>query len=363
MLNENSGVNVAETHPPPVTRRRALVGAAAAVAIAAVAVLAFLLWPSGGGKTGIRERALAAVGGGSVLHVITSAPTGDEFVSLRTGRTIASLYEVESWSDRSSRRFHDVVGVTGQVVNEAMSTHPASGGVDPNAVWSGYRQDLASGRAKLERSGRLYGHGVYWLEFPSHQHQVPGSEVAVDRRTYRPVALRVPLGNGGSETYRVLLARTEGFSAAEFRRRAAPQGLPASTTYELVGSALTDHPTVTKPWLRTGSTVAGVKLSSVQHAKLTMRGRTSRVIELVYGNGGDPSAAPLLIREQKQPDPSSRWDLIPPGSIRIDEMADAGTARRMSWTGQLALNRTYLTIASSISRAAVLEAARSLRPA
>jgi hypothetical protein len=362
-VNENSSVNVAEMrHPPRPVRRSAVFGAAAVVAIAAVALLAFLLWPSGGRKIGIRDRALAAVGGGSVLHVITSAPSGDQLVSLRTGRMIAPVYEVESWRDRSSRRFHDVVRFSGQVVNEATSTHPASGGVDPNAVWSGYRQDLASGRAKLERSGLLYGHDVYWLGFPSHPHQVR-SKVAVDRRTYSPVALRVPAGNGGSETYRVVLARTEGFSAADFRRRAAPQGPPASTTYEFAGRALTGHPPVTKPWLRTGSTVAGVRLWSVQHEMLTIRERTSRAIELVYGNCCDPGVAPLFIREQKQPDPASRWDLIPPGSIRIDEMAGAGTTPGVSWTGLLTLNRTYVTIASSISRSAVLEAARSLRPA
>src|SRR5262245_19966535 len=113
---------------------RALYGAGAVAVIAAVALLAFLLWPSGGARGGITDRALGAVGGGPVLHVITRAATGDQLVNLRTGRTSMPTYEVESWSDRSSRRFHDLVRRSGRIIDEGLSTHPADGAIDPASI-------------------------------------------------------------------------------------------------------------------------------------------------------------------------------------------------------------------------------------
>jgi hypothetical protein len=122
-------------------------------------------------------------------------------------------------------------------------------------------------------------------------------------------------------------------------------------------------PRVTKPWLRPGSEIEGVRLSSAQQLNMTLRGRTWNGIELVYGSGGSPFTAPLVVDEMEHPDSPSQWWSIPRGFIRIDEAAEPSPGHRLLWIGQLVRKGTYVTIRTRISRAAVLEAARLLRPA
>src|SRR5205807_6948457 len=109
--------------------------------------------------------------------------------------------------------------IAGEFVRKGGSS--AGGEVDPayTALWSGYRQALASGDAKLERSGMLYGHAVYWLRFPSPGHGRSGSLVAIDRRTYKPVAFRFDVAGGRPIQNRIVLARTEPLTTSTFKRR------------------------------------------------------------------------------------------------------------------------------------------------
>ena len=78
------------------THRRVFTRAAVVVAVGAAALVAVLLWPSDGNRSPILERALAAIGDGPVLHVVTQVPSGQELVDLQTGRSTMPTFEIES---------------------------------------------------------------------------------------------------------------------------------------------------------------------------------------------------------------------------------------------------------------------------
>ena len=212
------------------------------VAVGAAALIAVLLWPSGGKHTSILDRASAAIGDGPVMHVVIQTPSGFQLIELSGGRTITPTDERESWSDRGSQRVHVVVRERGRVVEELLRPDdPGStlGETDPafEALWTCYQKALADKTAKLIGKGSIYGHRVYWLQFPLPDHGGPGSQVAVDQGSYRPVAFRQYAGPGGFFHERVLLVRTEPFSESDFRRKTARRG-PLNTRVRRDSGAL-----------------------------------------------------------------------------------------------------------------------------
>src|SRR4029450_7211515 len=106
--------------PARSSRRRVLARSAVVVAIAAVALIAVLLWPSGGQHTSVLDRALAAIGDDRVMHVVLRTPSGFQFVELPGGPTISPTAEVDLCNARSSRRGHAIVRERGQVISETL---------------------------------------------------------------------------------------------------------------------------------------------------------------------------------------------------------------------------------------------------
>ena len=104
--------------------------------------------------------------------------------------------------------------------------------VDPAfaALWTGYREALEDGTATLAGEGDAFGHHVYWLRFSPTEAKSPGTEVAVDAETYKPVVLREHYG-ARTIDQRILLAESSDFSAADFTRNGPPfeAGLTAGT--------------------------------------------------------------------------------------------------------------------------------------
>jgi hypothetical protein len=348
-------------------RRRALSRSAVLVAVGAAALVAVLLWPSGGGRNPILDRALAAIGNGPVLHLVSRASTGQELVNLKTGRTTLPTFEFESWSDRSLRRFHFLIRENGRVVGEFL--YPEDRTTDMHvdapdaayaAFWSGYRRALSSGKAKIVRKGSLYGRPVYWLTF-----NAPRNEVAVDRRTYKPVAFRSISPSGRHFDTRVLLVRTEPFSTSAFKRRTS---VPNPVTGGIGSSETRVLPlgpgSPRRPWLRAGSTIAGLKLVAVHRTQTTSGRKTTNGFELVYGSQGDLRRS-LTIDEARHPDDPSEWKGIPKGFMRFS-VGEGGEFNRRpykSWTGYLVRHGVYVSITTGVSRAAFFQAARALRPA
>jgi hypothetical protein len=353
---------------PRSSRRRALYRSAALVAVGASALVAVLLWPSGRGRSPILDRALAAIGNEPVLHLVVRAPTGRQLVNLRTGHTTVPTIALESWSDRSLKRFHLLYRENGQVVAEFLYPQDRVSGVhvgtiDPAyaAIWSGYRQALASGKATIVGKGSLYGKPVYWLRFSS-----PRSEVAVDRRTYKLVAFRFTTDSGRHFDTRVLLARTEPFSTSAFKRRSSrPNPLTNPTSHSSgmhVAPVGPSRPGT--PWLRAGATIAGLRLATVHRTQTTTGRKTINGFELVYGSPSGLRRS-LTIDEARRPDDPSEWRGIPKGFMRLSvgEGADNNSPAYTIWTGYLIRHGVYVSIATGVSRAAALQAARALRPA
>jgi hypothetical protein len=353
---------------PRSSRRRALSRSAALAAVGVATLVTVLLWPSGGGRNPILDRALAAIGNRPVLHLAVRAPTGQQLVNLRTGRTTLRTVVLESWSDRSLKRFHFLYRENGRVVAEFLFPQDRVRGlhvgtIDPAyaAIWSGYRQALATGKAKIAGKGSLYGRPVYWLRFSS-----PRSEVAVDRRTYKLVAFRFTTDSGRHFDSRVLLARTEPFSTSAFKRRSSrPNPLTNPTSHSSGMRVVPVAPSRPgRPWLRAGSAIAGLKLAVVHRMQTTTGRKTINGFELVYGSQSGFRQS-ITIDEARRPDELSEWRGIPKGFMRLSvgESADNNSLAYTIWTGHLVRHGVYVSITTGVSRAAALQAARALRPA
>ena len=213
---------LADTQQQPSHRARRVaprLGAVAAVAAGIAA--AVLLWPSGNGNDVVLGRALAAIGDGRVLHLVLEQPLGETLVDLQTGERTVETTRLETWTDRDFRRAHIVMRSGGRVADVVLPENAAAHGpVDPAyvAFWTGYREALENGDAKLEGEDSIGGRPVYWLRFPSFERNVPGTLVAIDRATYKPVVIRHEGPSKRHFDVRVLVAEAIPYRAADFKR-------------------------------------------------------------------------------------------------------------------------------------------------
>jgi hypothetical protein len=359
---------VVETQRPLRRRRtRRVVPRAIAVAgVAAAILVAVLLAPGGSGNHAILGRALAAIGNGRVLHLVMQTRTGTVLVELKSGRRMVETAQIESWTDRNFQRDHLVMRIRGQVADLLLPEDRKKGGmvgaIDPAfaAFWTGYRRSLANGDAKLERQGMLAGRPVYWLRFPSFHNGQPGTEVAIDRRTYKPVLVRSHYSRVGSLDYRVLTAETIPFRASDFKRVGVSLlGDTVSGGSASIGPG-SGHVALKAPWLTPGKRVAGLRLASVQRFHVTSRGRTFQSIELVYGTASHS----LVIQEFVKPDDPLLWKGVARGWVSIQK-GESGDGQNMhrSWTGYVVRHGIYVTIETGAGERAVVAVARALHPA
>ena len=101
------------------TRRRVAVRVAIVLAVAAAVLVGVLAAPQGG-PSGVLGRALAAVGDGPIMHVVTEMPSGGVYVNLKTGHRTVQIFREELWADRKLDRFHLVLSVNGRVVGDLL---------------------------------------------------------------------------------------------------------------------------------------------------------------------------------------------------------------------------------------------------
>jgi hypothetical protein len=214
-------------------RRRACAVALAAMAIAAVGAVL----PSRHSGSSLVGQALAAVGDGSVLHVVGEVATGREIVDLKSGRTTPVMQQEEIWFDGDRGLRRDTMRIGAVVTDDTLQTpeggwtpagivydctwiaaHPveatkarvscnASGdnGTAPHVVprpkpsldpglagfADSYRGALASGSAREDGTGTVGGRSVDWLLFATAY----GPErVALDADTHKPVLIDGPHG-------------------------------------------------------------------------------------------------------------------------------------------------------------------------
>jgi hypothetical protein len=191
--------------------------AAAFVALIAAAVA---FWPSGGTNPSVIDRALAATGSGSVLHIVYESDLPHALVDLETGerREIRGQHEV--WFDpnaglRDTETFDGVVQFDGVFTADTIPEHATE---IFSSLGAGYRSALESGNAQVADEDVVDGTPVYWIRIAS------GHEVAVSKETYKPVTIRVTQG-GPPMLNRILSYETLESGSAPLEGQQGTRGL------------------------------------------------------------------------------------------------------------------------------------------
>jgi hypothetical protein len=301
--------------------------------------------------------------------------SGEVIVDLKTGRRTARTVELELWSDRDFGHAHFVMRIDGKAADILLPDDMTGGGPNPTggidpaytAFWTGYQKALENGDATLERQGEIDGRRVYWLRFTPVKDGEPGTEVAIDSTTYKPVVLRTYSSPTSYNDLRILVAETIPYDSANFKRVGASLLAGVGSVSSGGSSSLTGPNSGTAalraPWLTPGERVAGLTRVSVGGYTATANGRTVKGIELRYGTA-EYGRGSLTIDELQRPEDPELWKAVPRGSIRIQK--GSGSDQRHAfdtWTAQVVVHGIYVTIDTGAGEDAVLEVARALRPA
>jgi hypothetical protein len=268
----------------PARRPYRLAAAAALVAVIA-GVVAF--WPADNGTGGsVLDRALAATGEGSVLHLVYEGELPRALVDLETGeRTeVRSLNEV--WFDpeagfRQTETFDGVVQSDAVLGPEEMSEHTTS---IFSSLGAGYRETLESGRAEVVGEDTVDGTAVYWIRIED------GHDVAVSRDTYEPAYIRVTM-NGSPALTRIVSYETVEPGAAPLDGEGTPPGPQDVTTAYGAEVDLADAAALLgREPVWAGSSLHGFPLDSVRSLSLPATDGAVPGLSIAYGSaeGGGP---------------------------------------------------------------------------
>ena len=273
--------------------RLPLVRAATAIAVVVIAVAVALVSPWQGRSAGFVARALAALGDGQVIHVVSvSNVSGESVVDLQSGNERPVQLRTEVWFDGTHGLARTVASFDGRVADEELQTpqgawtasgpvytcawiaaHPvqatrarvscnASGkngttprrlpepvpALDPalSGFVTGYRDALANGTAQRDGSGTVNGRPVEWLRFqeqPSAPAGQPAQAVveraAVDVATLKPLLVERYLNGQKTGESKVASIETIDAQQADFSR---PKQAPPSPTISSVTSERTAAP-------------------------------------------------------------------------------------------------------------------------
>lgn len=186
----------------------------------------------------IADRALAAIGNGPVVHVISRWQTDSSSVDLSTGATHPVWEETEEWFDAGQARSHLIDRRDGKVVDDILvqQNGPSTSSLGPVRVKPGeapaidpaignviddYRRVLAAGEARVIGDGTVNGTAVYWLEFRDGHGRNNQERVAVDKATFKPLLVQAKSGR----KYDIETIETVSRGVANFT---PPHLLPAS---------------------------------------------------------------------------------------------------------------------------------------
>ena len=167
---------------------------AAATAAAAALVLA---WPFDDHHGTVLDRALAAVGNGPVLHATLRGEWGGTLVDLSTGARTPIYGDNEVWFDTRTGETHQIERLGGIVQGEDVYK-PHKPETELAALGREYREALESRTARVAGEDTIDGEPAVWITI--HSELLPdvadgkdhewAQQVAVSKRTYKPVALR-----------------------------------------------------------------------------------------------------------------------------------------------------------------------------
>jgi len=282
---------VVATQPPTRTSYGWRLLAVAAV-VGAVVVLGMVA-PWHGRGQGLVGRALAAVGQGTVLHVVIASHVPNEtIVTLSSGRERPVPQTIEYWYDADRRLLRAITSTNGGVVVDALvprdRTEPL---LDPalTAFVSRYRAALKSGQAREIGRGTFDGRSVIWLRFA---YGLFGERVGIDAGTYRPVVIE-PLGARGGPvepTWRVAEIGTGPYRPSDFRAGKPVASLSISSHLQTIAPNRAARRVGWTPvWL--GRSFRGLPL---QYAQLQLLShdppvpvRLTKGVYFAYGRGAD----------------------------------------------------------------------------
>ena len=300
--------------------RRLMVAFAGAAGLAVLAFAAVAFWPTSSGGDTLVQRALAAVGTGEVLHVVTEQPLPSggwyEPVSLPSGTPIEITQRQEIWFDQSRDLKKTVTTLNGFVYDQLLETpqggftpggpvytcawiagHPieatkarvscnANGqnGTKPHKVpeqpptldlalagfVDHYQSALASGEATKTGTGQVDGHQVIWLRVNATAQSdggYPAEDVAIDASTYAPVLVRT----SGSQPVQFTVTEidTQAYEPSLFTRPARVYGPTSGRTEGTSPIGLAQAPALLGGkalWL--GQTWNGYQLVKVEQQNL-----------------------------------------------------------------------------------------------
>ena len=188
----------------PARRRRGRRALAVALATVGAVCAAVLIDPFGGGdRGGVLDRALAAVGDGPVLRVVSETQIGGTLVELDGDRRteIRATREVLFDPERGMRWTVRLRGVVLEDYGVRPGKRLGYAGEALQAFTRDYREALRSGRAHVLGEEEVDGNPVYWIRVPlgpkSPKSRTPCrpyrfcQDVAISRETYEPLYLSI----------------------------------------------------------------------------------------------------------------------------------------------------------------------------
>jgi hypothetical protein len=352
-------------------RRRAVPLLAAAAAVAVLSLLLVEPWSDGGGPS-LTGRALAAIGDGPILHAVVEARVPGQRVELSTGRTEPIVRSAEMWADEQQGVVLVVARAEGRVLSRrTVRLEPQLDA--PFGLAAVYRQGLEEGKVHRIGEGVVRGRNVIWVASTAlHGFAL---EAALDRETYDPLVMRYV--RDGDVLYQMDVLKMDTVAAGSVRfgqpEDAAissgrssvtlPAAPPSSAEIDAARQVLSQPPL----WLGRSYRTLPLSSLSVDVESIGSRNASARIVHLEYGNRRlIPQIGIDEINLRKERDYlQAQEEVVPPaGFVDLEgpSTATIGKENIPRWSGAFRRGRLYVKIEAG-SRAEVLGAARSLRPA
>jgi hypothetical protein len=280
------------------------------VVLAVAALFAIAPWQEGE-RTGIIDRALAAVGDGQVLHVVLRGEWGGTVVDLDTGRRSPAYGEREVWYDPDRDLVHQISRFGGVVEHEELYERKGADQELPS-LWRHYRQALENGTARVAGEDIVDGVPVYWIiarsqmlpDVADNRNHEWAQQVAISRETFKPVAMRYTRDRQAPEgtTERILRFETLSVGESDFTSSAGSSLDGRAFREGRVPISLHDAPAVlgrTPYWL--GQAHKGLPLAQVARLEVAIGAQPKRLLRGEAAAEAKKCLAGIRTRDHKRP--------------------------------------------------------------
>ncbi|HVV58644.1 MAG TPA: hypothetical protein VHC45_09795 [Gaiellaceae bacterium] len=367
----------AEPERTPWVRRGVVTGAVVLAAACAVVLVA----PWRGGGNPLLGRALGAVGSGRVMHVVVrSNDPLDSVVDARTGASSPRLVEREIWFDSGRDQMRVVTRRGGSTTSDQTVAGVGRAGAGPSldpaivVFVTDFRRAVKDGDARATGAIEIGRRAAETFELAPPGG--PREQVALDRRSGRPLAFWSVGPDGRVAGARWLLTRASSTDAASAFAPAHRSSRAAQVGSQVVSTRPLTLRRAGSLWPRTPAlwaqrTIAGLALGAVERQWIRRgNGSTGTGVSLLYGvvlrGRIDRSRAYLVLSEAVRPEQAygfraggltfNSYPMPQAGSYELAKLPQAGS--RSTWLAQLHRGRIFVTLEASsrsLVRAAVAQ--------